>query len=133
MQMQNIPNVPLPFSIVVLLHFFFVSNALLTADFYQWIPSYLFTHVVLILFGLWASHDKKGLEPVLAYIVAIAMTMLNDIILLGLYFSDSQDNADTYARKPRNTWHYSAAMVIIHLIIKVSSVDTQHKQYNCLF
>ena len=68
-------------------------SALLTADFYQWIPSYLFTHVVLILFGLWASHDKKGLEPVLAYIVAIAMTMLNDIILLGLYFSDSQDNA----------------------------------------
>ena len=51
--------------------------------------------MVVILIGLWASRDKQGLEPIIAYIVTIAMTMLNDIILLGLYFSDFQDAADS--------------------------------------
>ena len=50
--------------------------------------------MVVILIGLWASHDRNSLEPIIAYIIAIAISILNDIILLGLYFSDAQDTAD---------------------------------------
>lgn len=69
-------------------------SVFLTTDFFDWIPSYLFTHVVVILIGLWASRDRNSFEPIIAYIIAIAISILNDIILLGLYFSDAQDRAD---------------------------------------
>lgn len=36
------------------------------------------------------------MESIIAYIVAVAMTILNDMILLGLYFSDAQDRAGDY-------------------------------------
>lgn len=68
-------------------------SALLTA--YDWLPSYLFTNVVLILIGIWASRDKTGFEPVITYIVAVVMSILNDMILLGLYFSDTEDAVDS--------------------------------------
>ena len=68
-------------------------SALLIKDFDAWIPSYLFTHVILIIIALWAAQDQKNLESILAYIVAVAITILNDMILLGIYFSDSQEIA----------------------------------------
>ena len=70
-------------------------SAFLTSDFYVWIPSYLFTHVVVILIGLWASRDRNSFEPIIAYIIAVAISILNDIILLGIYFSDAQERADS--------------------------------------
>ena len=62
--------------------------------FYQWMPSYLFTHLVVILIALWVAYQKKGYEPIIAYIIAVAISMLNDIIMLGLYFEDTQDATD---------------------------------------
>jgi len=53
----------------------------------------LFTNIVVILIGIWAALDKRSLEAIAAYIIAIGMSILNDIILLGLFFSDSQDRA----------------------------------------
>lgn len=80
---------------VMILNSFTINcSVFLTTDFFDWIPSYLFTHVVVILIGLWASRDRNSFEPIIAYIIAIAISILNDIILLGLYFSDAQDRAD---------------------------------------
>ena len=69
-------------------------SVLLTFDFDSWIPSFLFTHVVVILIGLWAARDRNVLEPIIAYIVAVAISILVDIIQLGVYFADAQDRAD---------------------------------------
>ncbi|XP_065890202.1 type-1 angiotensin II receptor-associated protein-like [Dysidea avara] len=114
----NVPNIPVPFSVVILVHFFFASHVQLSDLFYQWMPSYLFTHLVVILIALWVAYQKKGYEPIIAYIIAVAISMLNDIIMLGLYFEDTQDATDDQEHKIRDTWRYSAAAVIIHLLAK---------------
>ena len=57
-------------------------------------PSYLFTHLVVIMIALWVAYQPTGYEPIIAYIIAVAISMLNDIIMLGLYFDDTQEATD---------------------------------------
>ena len=47
-----------------------------------------------MMIALWASYQSKGYEPIVAYIVAVGISMLNDIIMLGLYFEDAQEATD---------------------------------------
>ncbi|XP_065890200.1 type-1 angiotensin II receptor-associated protein-like [Dysidea avara] len=117
-QLPNIPNITVPFSVVVLVHFFFASQVQLTPLFAGWVPSYLFTHLGLMMIALWVAYQKRDFEPIIAYIIAVAISMLNDIIMLGLYFEDAQDATDGEKSKIRDTWRYSAALVIIHLLAK---------------
>ena len=128
-------------------------SVFLTSDFNEWIPSYLFTHVVVILIGLWASRDRNVFEPIIAYIIAVAISILNDIILLGIYFSDAQDRADSkcghiqyttlsctivtdYADHTyRDTWRYSAGYPCLHdlrpLFVEVLFSITTHIYLCC--
>lgn len=71
-----------------------VHRVQLSNYFYEWVPSYLFTHLVVILIALWASYQTKGYEPIIAYIVAVGISMLNDIIMLGLYYKEYHDITD---------------------------------------
>ena len=81
-----------------------ICSVLLTSDFDLWIPSFLFTHVVVILIGLWAAQDRKVLEPIIAYIVAVAISILMDIIQLGVYFADAQDRANGDSDREIGEW-----------------------------
>ena len=71
-----------------------VSRVQLTPLFAGWVPSYLFTHLGLMMIALWVAYQKRDFEPIIAYIIAVAISMLNDIIMLGLYFEDAQDATD---------------------------------------
>jgi len=46
------------------------------------------------MIALWVAYQPTGYEPIIAYIIAVAISMLNDIIMLGLYFDDTQEATD---------------------------------------
>jgi len=71
-----------------------VHRVQLSQLFLTWVPSYIFTHIGLLMIALWVASQPTGFEPIIAYIVAVAISMLNDVIMLGLYFSDAQDATD---------------------------------------
>ena len=77
------------------MNYYLVHRVQLTELFYAWVPSYLFTHIGLLMIALWVASQPTGYEPIIAYIIAVAISMLNDIIMLGLYFSDTQDFTDS--------------------------------------
>ena len=54
----------------------------------------------------------------LQYIVVISVTILMDIIQLGLYFSDNQDVFGGGDSQTARTWQFSAAVMIISLMMK---------------
>jgi len=66
----------------------------LSDRFLVWVPGYLYNHLGLMMIALWASYQKKGYEPIIVYIIAVAISILNDVIMLGLYFEDTQEETD---------------------------------------
>ena len=55
---------------------------------------------------------------VLQYIVAVAVTVLMDVIQLGLFFGGNQDDFGGGDSQEARTWQFSAAMMIISLMMK---------------
>ena len=54
----------------------------------------------------------------LQYIVVVAITVLMDIIQLGLYFEDNQDLYGDGETQEARTWQFSAGMMILSLLLK---------------
>ena len=54
----------------------------------------------------------------LHYIVVVAITVLMDIIQLGLYFDDNQDLHGGGETQEARTWQFSAGMMILSLLLK---------------
>ena len=52
------------------------------------------------------------------YIVVVAVTVLMDIIQLGLYYDDREDMYGRGDSRWARTWQFSAAMMIISLMVK---------------
>ena len=55
---------------------------------------------------------------VLQYIAVVAVTVLMDIVQLGLFFGDNQDTFGGGETQQARTWQFSAAMMIMSLIMK---------------
>lgn len=98
---------------------------------YDWLPAaYIFAHLGLLLVGIWASQDRVSIEPVVAvsyvttwcshvlyvyislqFVVVLLMTMLIDIILLGIYF----DDADKATDHRRCKFQHSATVLTLYI------------------
>lgn len=57
------------------------------------------------------------------YIAVVAITVLMDVIQLGLYFGDVQDQLGGGDSTQARTWQFSAAMMIISLIMKPLTIS----------
>ena len=102
-------------------------------------PAYLFSHIFFFIVGLWCGHDRVSILPVIAvsipcplvspiffsagvcpltlqFIVVLAITVLLDIIQLGIYFGPLNQPGSN------STWQFSAAMCIINLLGKPVTV-----------
>ena len=56
------------------------------------------------------------------YIFVISVTILLDVIQLGLHFDDNQDLYGDGDTKMARTWQFSAAMMILSLMLKPLTV-----------
>jgi len=84
--------------------------------------TYSYIHLILLVFGALSITKPGSADLVLMYLVINVFTILNDIILLGLF----QPTADAaYERDDRgiparekNTYRFSLGMIILHLLLK---------------
>lgn len=54
----------------------------------------------------------------LQYIFVVVVTMFMDVIQLGIYFDDMEDWYGRGGSKTARTWQFSAAMMILSLMMK---------------
>lgn len=104
-----------PVLVPVVVHFILVSLVFLSS----WLPgTYIFSHLILISIGLWACHAKKDILPALVFAGVVLITILLDIIQLGLYFPFYQDQNGQGRNTAERTWQFSAGMCIMNLLFK---------------
>jgi formate hydrogenlyase subunit 3/multisubunit Na+/H+ antiporter MnhD subunit len=99
----------------MVVHFVLVCFVLLAG----WLPgTFFFSHFFLFLTGAWTVHHRDTLLPIIMYIVVVAITVLMDIIQLGLFFEDNQDDFGGGETQEARTWQFSAGMMILSLLLK---------------
>ena len=64
---------PLPLTIPLGIHYTFVTLALIATAKNPWVPSYFFSHIVVILAGVWAARDLQKVQPVFFYMFVLLM------------------------------------------------------------
>lgn len=116
----NIPAVPLQYFLIA--HFVLVTWASL----YPWLQEvYIFTNYFVLILGLWVLKDKTSKEPVQFMLGGHLFTVLNDIILLSMYFGDNQNSISNVASR----FKFTAAMAIINLLLKPVSALFMYKEW----
>ncbi|XP_013393586.1 type-1 angiotensin II receptor-associated protein isoform X4 [Lingula anatina] len=113
---MNAPQLTL--KVVVIVHFILTTWALLVA--FQ-SPSYQYMNLGLTFVGVLAIINTESIEAVLLYFVMNTLSILMDIIFLGIF----QPAADSLYETPlykdwtmKNTYRFSLGMTILNLLIK---------------
>eukprot|EP00112_Aurelia_sp_Birch-Aquarium-sp1_P007558 Seg1823.12 transcript_id=Seg1823.12/GoldUCD/mRNA.D3Y31 product="Type-1 angiotensin II receptor-associated protein" protein_id=Seg1823.12/GoldUCD/D3Y31 len=119
----NLPAVPIKFLLIA--HFVLVTWAALDL----WLKEcYIYSNYLVLIIGLWAMRDKNSIEPMQFLLGAHVFTILNDIILLGMWFPVA-DRVTTLATSIRPQFQFTAAMAILNLILKPFSALFMFKEY----
>jgi len=112
--------VPLKFFLIA--HFVLVTWAAL----YPWLGEcYIYSNYLVLIIGLWAIKDKDSVEPLQFLLGIHVFTILNDIILLGMYFHQNTLLKGAYLTR----FQFTAAMAIINLLLKPVSALFIFKEY----
>ncbi|XP_067951147.1 type-1 angiotensin II receptor-associated protein-like isoform X1 [Watersipora subatra] len=84
-------------------------------------PVYEYTHLILILFAAFSLVKPNSVEAVFMYLFVNIFTILNDIILLGLYQPIThilyEKNPNTLG-STLNTYRFALGMSIVNLVLK---------------
>ena len=107
-----------PLSIPVAVHYTFVTIALITTGRNPWIPAYFFSHIVVILAGVWAARDEKKIQPVLLYMYIITMSAILDCLQIGLFVQSYNQESQEQTAIDRGVWLLSVTAVGLHLLMK---------------
>ncbi|XP_064385244.1 uncharacterized protein LOC135334120 [Halichondria panicea] len=108
----------MPILIPIGVHFILVSLVLLS----NFLPAYLYVHLILILVGLWACHDKSSVLAAVSVIVVVLVAAVLDIVQLGLYFPAYQAQHGKGQTEEDHTWQIAAAMTVFNLLFKPITV-----------
>ncbi|XP_071109492.1 type-1 angiotensin II receptor-associated protein-like isoform X1 [Haliotis cracherodii] len=113
--MNNAPQTTL--KIIFVAHFVLtfwgsMSGALMPA-------AYLYLNAFVLAFGFWAIVNPESPEPVMMYLIMHAISVVQDIVLLGIYAPRGYD----LSRATRNQgtideYRFSLGMAIVDLLIK---------------
>ncbi|XP_022090118.1 type-1 angiotensin II receptor-associated protein-like [Acanthaster planci] len=84
------------------------------------LPSgYEYMNIILILTGLWAVAMPESKDSMHMFFIFHLMSILTDIIFLGVFFGPSQDSlCSGITTTACSNFRFSAGMAIINLIIK---------------
>lgn len=107
-----------PLAIPVSVHYTFVTIALITTGRNPWLPAYFFSHIVVILAGVWAARDEQKIQPVVLYMYIIAMSIVLDCLQIGLFFQSFNQSTQEQSAIDRGVWLLSVTAAILHLVMK---------------
>eukprot|EP00735_Rhodelphis_limneticus_P014023 TRINITY_DN79_c0_g1::TRINITY_DN79_c0_g1_i1::g.14717::m.14717 TRINITY_DN79_c0_g1::TRINITY_DN79_c0_g1_i1::g.14717 ORF type:complete len:202 (+),score=4.31,AGTRAP/PF06396.6/8.9e-20 TRINITY_DN79_c0_g1_i1:52-657(+) len=83
--------------------------------------SFVLSNFLLVILGIWASHNHTHSDCVYWFGVLMFFTIINDVICLALYEHDFPLKDDKFK--------FSLVMAIVHLIFKVFSLVFTHSEY----
>lgn len=107
-----------PLSIPVAVHYTFVTIALIATGRNPWLPAYFFSHIVVILAGVWAARDEKKIQPVLLYMYIVTMSTVLDCLQIGLFFQFYNQKTQEQTAIDRGVWLLSVTAALLHLMMK---------------
>ncbi|XP_072040767.1 type-1 angiotensin II receptor-associated protein-like [Amphiura filiformis] len=81
-------------------------------------PVYCYMNTIILLTGLWAIATPDSKDSVLMFVVFHAVSILMDIILLGVYYDDGKKGVGCPDSDYCGRFRFSAAMAIINLLLK---------------
>lgn len=109
---------PLPLTVPLGIHYTLVTLALIATAKNPWVPSYFFSHIVVILAGVWAARDLQKVQPVFFYMYVLLVSCVIDSIQLGSYLLPFDDMTKGQHATHRGLWVLSVSVIIIHLLLK---------------
>ncbi|XP_046369761.2 type-1 angiotensin II receptor-associated protein-like isoform X2 [Haliotis rufescens] len=113
--MNNAPQTTL--KIIFVAHFVLtfwgsMSGALMPA-------AYLYLNAFVLAFGFWAIVNPESPEPVMMYLIMHAISVVQDIVLLGIYAPRGYDlSRATQNQGTIDEYRFSLGMAIVDLLIK---------------
>ena len=109
---------PWPLSICLAVHYTFVTIALVTTTTNPWLPAYFFSHIVVILAGVWAVRDERKIQPVLLYMYIVTVSIMSDCLQIGLFFQTFNQRTQEQSATDRGVWLLSVTAAALHLVMK---------------
>ncbi|KAK3803049.1 hypothetical protein RRG08_056543 [Elysia crispata] len=108
--------------IIWLLHFVLSSWAMLSSFLAP--STYFYTHLLVLAIGLWAMIDATSSEAVFMFIASLAVSVVNDIIMLGIYEPRGHDvfESGIATSGQRNEYRFALGMCITNLLLKPISM-----------
>ncbi|XP_050979183.1 type-1 angiotensin II receptor-associated protein [Labeo rohita] len=108
---------------IVLVHWLLTVWALVT----PWLPSsYVLSNVSVLAVGVWAIAQRDSIDAVLMFLIGLAVTILTDIVHLGLYYAAAEIG---YERAGRDLFRFSGGMAILSLLLKPVSCFFVYQMY----
>ncbi|XP_026205093.1 type-1 angiotensin II receptor-associated protein [Anabas testudineus] len=107
---------------IVLVHWLLTVCGLLL----PWLPtSYIWGNFTVLAVGVWAIAQRDSVDAVLMFLIGMLVTILTDIIVLGIYYHAGELQ---YQLAP-NLFRFSAGMVIFSLLLKPASCFFVYQMY----
>ncbi|GFO35131.1 type-1 angiotensin ii receptor-associated protein-like [Plakobranchus ocellatus] len=114
---------------VWLLHFVLSSWAMLSG--FIAVATYFYTHLLVLAIGLWAIIDASSADAIIMFMGSLMVSVLNDIILLGIYEPRGHDNFEdgNPGTGKRNEYRFALGMCITNLLLKPISLFLLYRIY----
>ncbi|XP_028853666.1 type-1 angiotensin II receptor-associated protein [Denticeps clupeoides] len=91
-----------------------------------WLPSsYAWGNFSVLAVGVWAVAQRDSIDAVLMFLLGMAVTILTDIIHLGIFYP----LAENVAERLRDTFRFSTGMAILSLLLKPVSCFFVYQMY----
>ncbi|XP_073682140.1 type-1 angiotensin II receptor-associated protein [Garra rufa] len=108
---------------IVLVHWLLTVWACLV----PWLPtSYVLSNVSVFAVGVWAIAQRDSIDAVLMFLIGLAVTILTDIVHLGLYYAAAELS---FERGGRDLFRFSGGMTILSLLLKPVSCFFVYQMY----
>ncbi|XP_055040631.2 type-1 angiotensin II receptor-associated protein [Misgurnus anguillicaudatus] len=92
-----------------------------------WLPvSYVLGNMSVLALGVWAIAQRDSIDAVLMFLMGLAMTILTDIVHTGVHYAKYES---LYQGDGRDTFRFSAGMVILSLLLKPLSCFFVYQMY----
>ncbi|XP_061074587.1 type-1 angiotensin II receptor-associated protein-like isoform X2 [Conger conger] len=87
--------------------------------------SYAWGNFTVFAVGVWAIAQRDSIDAVLMFLVGMMVTMLTDMIHIGIYYPAGEALLD----RARDTFRFSAGMAILSLLLKPVSCFFVYQMY----
>ncbi|XP_057218761.1 type-1 angiotensin II receptor-associated protein isoform X2 [Triplophysa rosa] len=92
-----------------------------------WLPySFILGNLSVLALGVWAIAQRDSIDAVVMFLMGLAVTILTDIVHIGVYYTQSES---LYERTARDTFRFSAGMAILSLLLKPVSCFFVYQMY----